>query len=88
MGESMISEIILYITPVVVNNSITSSMIAPGGIRMYRIQKLFERIAGIPQEERNRDLAVSLNTSPRLDTESLRLPACWRRRAQVRGIKR
>jgi len=55
---------------------------------MYRIQKLFERIAGIPQEERSRDLTVSLYTAPRLDTETLRLPACWRRRAQVRGIKR
>jgi len=55
---------------------------------MYRIQKLFERIAGIPQEERCRDLIVSLYSAPRLDTETLRLPACWRRRAQVRGIKR
>jgi hypothetical protein len=55
---------------------------------MYRIQKLFERIAGIPQEEHCRDLIVSLYSAPRLDTEALRLPACWRRRARVRGIKR
>ena len=55
---------------------------------MYRIQKLFERIAGIPQEERSRDLTVSLYTAPRLDTEALRLPACWRRRSLVRGVKR
>lgn len=55
---------------------------------MDRIQKLFERIAGIPQEERRRDLIICTYTAPRLDADTLRLPACWRRRAVVRSVKR
>lgn len=55
---------------------------------MERIQKLFERIAGIPQEERRRDLVICTYTAPRLDADMFRLPACWRRRAQIRSIRR
>ena len=55
---------------------------------MERIQRLFERIAGIPQEERRRDLVICTVTAPRLDADTLRLPACWRRRARVRSVKR
>lgn len=55
---------------------------------MHRIQKLFERIAGIPQEEHRGALSLAVYAVPRLDTNALHVPACWRRRALVRGIKR
>ena len=56
---------------------------------MNRIQRVFEFIAGISQQERDRwALAQEIYRAPRLDVIALRTPACWRRKASVRGIKR
>jgi len=56
---------------------------------MNRIQRVFEFIAGISQHERDRwALAQEIYRAPRLDVIALRTPACWRRKANVRGIKR
>jgi len=55
---------------------------------MQRIQRLFEFIAGISQEERHRwALAQAIYSAPRVDVVALRTPACWRRKANVRGTK-
>jgi hypothetical protein len=55
---------------------------------MQRIQRLFEFIAGISHEERQRwALAQAIYATPRMDDMALRTPACWRRKANVRGIK-
>jgi hypothetical protein len=55
---------------------------------MNRIQRLFERIAGISQEERNRwALAQEIYFGPRVDALYLRTPACWRRRAHIRVVQ-
>lgn len=56
---------------------------------MNRIQRLFELIAGISEEERQRwALAQEIYGAPRVDALALRIPACWRRKANVQGIKR
>ncbi len=56
---------------------------------MIRIQRLFELIAGVSQEERQRwAIAQDIFHSPRMDVLALQTPACWRRKANVRGIKR
>ena len=55
---------------------------------MNRIQRLFERIAGISQGERDRwALAQEIYYGPRVEFLSLRTPACWRRSAHVRVIQ-
>lgn len=56
---------------------------------MNRIQRVFEFIAGISQQERDRwALAQEIYGAPRLDVLALRTPACWRRKATVQGIRR
>lgn len=51
---------------------------------MNRLQKWFDQITGITQEERQRwALAQQVFGGQRLDTESLQLPACWRRKARA-----
>jgi len=56
---------------------------------MNRIQRLFEVIAGISHEERRRwALAQEIFGAPRWDSLALRTPACWRRKVNVREIKR
>jgi len=55
---------------------------------MNRIQRLFELLAGIPQEERHHlALTQKVYSASRVDIHSLRTPACWRRKAIVRGVK-
>ena len=55
---------------------------------MNRIQRLFELIAGISQEERHRwALVQDIFLAPRLDVHALQTPACWRRKANSQGIK-
>lgn len=49
---------------------------------MNRIQKWFEQIAGVSQEERVRwALAQEIFGTPRIDVLALQKPACWRRKA-------
>ena len=56
---------------------------------MNRIQRLFEVIAGVSQEERHRwALAQEVFCKPPVDMLALRLPACWRRKPNVRGVRR
>ena len=56
---------------------------------MNRIQRLFEMIAGVSQEERLRwAQAQAIFYAPSVDESALRLPACWRRKASVRGGQR
>lgn len=56
---------------------------------MNRIQKVFEFIAGISQQERDRwALAQEIYGAPRRDVLALQTPACWRRKAYVQGVKR
>ncbi|MBS1228641.1 MAG: hypothetical protein H6R17_1918 [Proteobacteria bacterium] len=56
---------------------------------MNRIQRVFEFIAGISQQQRDRwALAQEIYAAPRLDVLALRTPACWRRKANVQGIRR
>ena len=56
---------------------------------MNRMQRLFERIAGISQEERDRwAFAQSIYGAPPKNLTALRTPACWRRKAAVRMAAR
>ncbi|MEI7430728.1 MAG: hypothetical protein WCL27_09750 [Betaproteobacteria bacterium] len=56
---------------------------------MNRIQKLFELIAGISQEEQHRwAIAQDIFYAPRLNVHALQTPACWRRKTSRHGIKR
>ena len=56
---------------------------------MNRIQRLFELIAGISQEERHRwAQAQEIFYAPRRDVLLLQTPACWRRKSNIQGIKR
>ena len=56
---------------------------------MNRIQRLFEMIAGVSQAERQRwERAQAIFGAPPADMFDLTLPACWRRKANVQGIKR
>jgi hypothetical protein len=56
---------------------------------MNRIQRLFELIAGISQEERDRwALAQAIYGAPPLDVLALRTPACWRRKTNVQRPQR
>ena len=56
---------------------------------MNRIQRVFEFIAGISQQERDRwALAQEIYSAPRRDVLALQTPACWRRKAYVQGVKR
>ena len=49
---------------------------------MNRIQKWFEQIAGVSQEERVRwALSREIFDTPRLNMLTLQKPACWRRKA-------
>lgn len=59
-----------------------------GVCTMNRIQRLFELLAGISQEERQRwMLAQKIYSAPHLDVRALRTPACWRRKINVRGAR-
>ena len=50
-------------------------------VAMNRIQKWFEQIAGVTQEERQRwALAQEIFGTPRVDVLALQKPACWRRK--------
>ena len=52
---------------------------------MNRMQRLFERIAGISLEERRRwAFAQTIYGAPPMDLVTLQTPACWRRKATVR----
>lgn len=56
---------------------------------MKQIQKWFERIAGLTQEERDRYATareIFGNAGP--DTHALALPACWRRKCRVQNRSR
>jgi hypothetical protein len=56
---------------------------------MNRIQKWFEQIAGISQEERHRwVLAQEIYGTPRMDIPALQKPACWRRKTRKPGAGR
>ncbi|AEV26422.1 MULTISPECIES: hypothetical protein [Azospira] len=56
---------------------------------MNRLQKWFEHIAGVTQEERERRaFAQALFGSKPVDTLALQTPACWRRKARHSGIRR
>ena len=51
---------------------------------MNYIQKWFEQIAGLSQEERQRwAVAQEIFGSQRLDTHALQTPACWRRKSRA-----
>ena len=51
---------------------------------MNRLQKWFDQIAGVTQEERQRwATAQAIFGGQRLDTASLQTPACWRRKARA-----
>lgn len=56
---------------------------------MNRIQKWFEQIAGITQEERERRaFAQAIFGSKPVDVLALQTPACWRRKARRLGVQR
>ncbi|QEL65551.1 hypothetical protein OTERR_20750 [Oryzomicrobium terrae] len=56
---------------------------------MKRIQKWFEQIAGITQEERERwALAQQVFATQPIDVLALQVPAYWRRKARVSGVQR
>lgn len=56
---------------------------------MKRIQKWFEQIAGVSQEERARWAMAQQIFAPRpLDVMALQTPAYWRRKARVSGVQR
>ena len=56
---------------------------------MNRIQRLFEMIAGVSQAERQRwERAQAIFGAPPAEMFDLTLPACWRRKASVRGGRR
>lgn len=56
---------------------------------MNRILKLFDRISAIAQAERHRcALAQEIFNTPRVDVLALQTPACWRRKANIQGIRR
>ncbi|HET7776191.1 MAG TPA: hypothetical protein VFK74_07485 [Azospira sp.] len=56
---------------------------------MNRIQKWFEHIAGVTQEERERRaFAQAFFGSKPVDVVALQTPACWRRKARLAGGRR
>ena len=56
---------------------------------MNRIQRVFEFIAAISQQERDRwALAQAIYGAPRHDVCALQTPAYWRRKANVQRSKR
>lgn len=53
---------------------------------MKRLQKWFEQIAGISQEELDRlARARAIFGEPRQDIGALQMPACWRRKRRIGG---
>lgn len=53
---------------------------------MKRLQKWFEQIAGISQEELDRlTRAREIFSEPRQDIAALNKPACWRRKRRIGG---
>jgi hypothetical protein len=55
---------------------------------MNRIQRLFELVVGISQQERDRwALAQAIYGAPRVDVVALQTPACWRRKANMPRMK-
>ncbi len=53
---------------------------------MNRIQRFFELLAGVSQEERHRwVLAQEIFSARPMDVRALRTPACWRRKINVRA---
>ncbi|MCE1243506.1 hypothetical protein [Oryzomicrobium sp.] len=56
---------------------------------MKFIQKWFEQIAGVSQEERQRwALARQIYSTQHIDVMALQRPAYWRRKARVSGVHR
>ncbi|MFZ4534675.1 hypothetical protein [Propionivibrio sp.] len=56
---------------------------------MNLIQKWFEQIAGVSQEERHRwALAQEVFKTPHLNISALQKPACWRRKSRATALKR
>lgn len=56
---------------------------------MTQVQRWFERIAGITEEERRRrEFAKAFFGQRGLDTASLQKPACWRRSMSRRSACR
>jgi hypothetical protein len=54
---------------------------------MKRLQKWFDQIAGISQDELDRlARAREIFDAAGLDVVSLRKPACWRRKARVQRL--
>lgn len=55
---------------------------------MNNLQKWFEKIAGITQEEHARwELAKEVFSKKKMDTAVFQKPACWRRRTALSGIR-
>ena len=56
---------------------------------MNQVQRWFERIAGITEEERRRTAFAGAFFGQRglLDTTVLQTPACWRRSMSRRGAR-
>ena len=55
---------------------------------MNQVQRWFERIAGITEEERRRTAFAGAFFGQRgLDTTVLQTPACWRRSMSRRGSR-
>ena len=55
---------------------------------MNHLQKWFEKIAGITQEERARwELAHEVFSQKKMDVAAFQKPACWRRRSAFSGIQ-
>ena len=55
---------------------------------MSQVQRWFERIAGITEEERRRTaFARAFFGQQGLDTTALQTPACWRRSMSRRGAR-
>lgn len=52
---------------------------------MNRIQKWFEVMAGVTQEEQARQaIARAIFCQPGFDVAALKIPACWRRQVKVK----
>lgn len=57
---------------------------ATGAANMKRIQKLFELIAGISQEDLEREArARQIFAARNPDITALQKPACWRRKRRI-----
>lgn len=56
---------------------------------MKRLQQWFDQIAGVTQDERDRQArAREIFATVGVDISRLTMPACWRRQARVRSAGR